>query len=85
VVRRDVAGTLQEVLDDAATADEHDLVKESWMHLEIERIADPAEHRELEKALQRVLGDVREAVEDWPKMHERAVNIAAGLDASSCR
>jgi len=82
VVRRDVAGTLQEVLDDAATADEHDLVKESWMHLEIERIADPTEHRELERALQRVLGDVREAVEDWPKMHEKAVNIAEGLDPS---
>ncbi len=75
-------GTLQEVLDDAASADEHDLVRESWMHLEVERIADPAEHRKLEQALQRVLGDVREAVEDWPKMHEKAVNIAEELDAS---
>ncbi|WP_020390261.1 NAD-glutamate dehydrogenase [Kribbella catacumbae] len=82
VVRRDVTGTLQEVLDDAAAADEHDLVRESWMHLEVERIADPAEHRALEQALQRVLGDVREAVEDWPKMHEKAVTIAEELDAS---
>jgi glutamate dehydrogenase len=82
VVRRDVTGTLQEVLDDAASADEHDLVRESWMHLEVERIADPAEHRQLEQALQRVLDDVREAVEDWPKMHEKAVNIAAQLDAA---
>ncbi|MEV8373434.1 NAD-glutamate dehydrogenase [Kribbella sp. NPDC056861] len=82
VVRRDVTGTLQEVLDDAAAADEHDLVRESWMHLEVERIADPAEHRQLEQALQRVLEDVREAVEDWPKMHEKAVSIAEGLDAS---
>jgi glutamate dehydrogenase len=80
VVRRDVTGTLQEVLDDAAAADEHDLVRESWMHLEVERIADPAEHRQLEQALQRVLEDVREAVEDWPKMHEKAVSIAEGLD-----
>ncbi len=79
VVRRDVAGTLQEVLDDASSSDAHDLVRESWMHLEVERIADPAEHRELEKALQRVLGDVREAVEDWPKMHEKAVGIAIEL------
>ncbi|MDX6249495.1 MAG: glutamate dehydrogenase [Kribbellaceae bacterium] len=81
VVRRDVTGALQEVLDDAASADEHDLVRESWMHLEIERIP-VSEHRELEKALQRVLNDVREAVEDWPKMHEKAVSIAAELDAS---
>ncbi|TDO51423.1 glutamate dehydrogenase [Kribbella sp. VKM Ac-2527] len=82
VVRRDVTGTLQEVLEDGSTADEHDLVRESWMHLEIERIPDPAEHRRLEQALQRVLSDVREAVEDWPKMHEKAITIAAELDAS---
>ncbi len=82
VVRRDVAGTLQEVLDDTATSDEHDLVRESWMHLEIERISDIDEQRALEQKLQRVLHDVRVAVEDWPKMHERAVSIAEGLDAS---
>ncbi len=82
VVRRDVAGTLQEVLDDSATADGHDLVRESWMHLEIERIADVAEHRALEQDLQKVLNDVRESVEDWPKMHEKAVTIAAGLHAA---
>ncbi|QNE21066.1 NAD-glutamate dehydrogenase [Kribbella qitaiheensis] len=83
VVRRDITGTLQEVLGDEAAADEHDLVRESWMHLEVERIADPAEHRELEKALQLVLNDVREAVEDWPKMHEKAVTIAAELDPAN--
>ncbi|HEY0470612.1 MAG TPA: NAD-glutamate dehydrogenase domain-containing protein, partial [Kribbella sp.] len=81
VVRRDVTGALQEVLDDEAPTDEHDLVRESWMHLEIERIP-AARHRDLEKALQRVLNDVREAVEDWPKMHEKAVAIAEDLDAS---
>src|SRR4051812_15092249 len=83
VVRRDVTGTLQDVLtDEAAMPDEHDLVRESWMHLEIDRIADPAEHRRLEEALRRVLNDVREAVEDWPKMHEKALEIATGLDPS---
>jgi glutamate dehydrogenase len=82
VVRRDVAGTLQEVLDDGTTADGHDLVRESWMHLEIDRIADVAEHRALEQDLKKVLHDVREAVEDWPKMHEKAVSIAEGLNAA---
>ncbi|GAB2653969.1 NAD-glutamate dehydrogenase [Kribbella swartbergensis] len=82
VVRRDIAGTLQEVLDDTTTSDEHDLVRESWMHLEIERIPDVADQRALEDKLQQVLQDVRVAVEDWPKMHEKAVTIAAGLDAS---
>ncbi|MEU4195031.1 NAD-glutamate dehydrogenase [Kribbella sp. NPDC026611] len=83
VVRRDMAGTLQEVLDDSAAADGHDLVRESWMHLEVERIPDVAEHRTLEQELQKVLNDVREAVEDWPKMHEKAVSIAASLDAAN--
>ncbi|MEV5966599.1 NAD-glutamate dehydrogenase [Kribbella sp. NPDC051952] len=83
VVRRDIAGTLQEVLDDTAASDAHDLVRESWMHLEVERIADVAEQRSLEQALQKVLNDVREAVEDWPKMHEKAVSIAAGLNADN--
>ncbi|TCC54936.1 NAD-glutamate dehydrogenase [Kribbella pittospori] len=82
VVRRDVAGTLQEVLDDTEPSDAHDLVRESWMHLEIERIADVADQRALEQALQKVLHDVREAVEDWPKMHEKAVSIAEELNAA---
>ncbi|MGW6276563.1 NAD-glutamate dehydrogenase [Kribbella sp. NPDC055071] len=83
VVRRDVAGTLQEVLDDTAVADAHDLVRESWMHLEIERIPDSAEHRVLERELQKVLNDVREAVEDWPKMHEKAVSISRSLESEN--
>ncbi|WP_328996442.1 NAD-glutamate dehydrogenase [Kribbella sp. NBC_01245] len=83
VVRRDIAGALQEVIaDETAAADGHDLVRESWMHLEIDRIPDLAEHRRLEENLSRVLNDVREAVEDWPKMHDKAVAIAAGLVAS---
>ena len=81
VVRRDIAGTLLEVLDDTENPDGNDLVRESWMHLEIERIADIAEQRALERELQRALHDVREAVEDWPKMHEKAITIAASLDA----
>ena len=82
VVRRDIAGTLHEVLDDTEATDGHDLVRESWMHLEVERIADSAEHRALEQELQKVLHDVREAVEDWPKMHEKAVSIAESLNAA---
>jgi glutamate dehydrogenase len=84
VLRRDVTGALQEVVGDEATGDDaHDLVRESWMHLEIDRVADPAEHRRLENALQSVLSDVREAVEDWPKMHEKAVSIAESLDPAT--
>ena len=65
-------------------------VAESWIHVEIDDgIADPAV---LEAELRRVLLDVGEAVEDWPRMRARALDIAAklrqepplGLDPRMC-
>ena len=41
---------------------------ESWIHVEIERISDPARLKALGDGLVSVLSDVRAAVEDWPKM-----------------
>ena len=70
VVRRDVAGQLLEVCN-ASTAQGggEGAVVESWMHIEIDREPDEAERRRSSTAdLDRVLRDVREAVEDWPKM-----------------
>ena len=40
VVRRDCRGQLQEVLDEHAETDAHDVARESWMHLEIDRVSD---------------------------------------------
>ena len=40
VVRRDLGGQLQEVLDEQAETDPHDVARESWMHLEIDRVSD---------------------------------------------
>ena len=55
-------------------ADRRRLLRESWMHIEIDR---RREHEDAatrsSAALQRVLQDVREAVEDWPKMHAQAL------------
>ncbi len=31
---------MQEVLDEHAETDEHDVCRESWMHLEIDRVSD---------------------------------------------
>ncbi|RNM13618.1 NAD-glutamate dehydrogenase [Nocardioides pocheonensis] len=79
VVRRDVAGHLQEVLDDHADVSPHDIGRESWMHLEIDRI--PAEEiTPVQQQLEKVLSDVREAVEDWPRMHDRVQVILDDLD-----
>jgi len=76
-VRRDVTGTLRGVLGpiDALPA-AHDEIAESWTHIEIGVLADDAEATRLTKDLQRVLGDVRVAVEDYPRMRARAVQLA---------
>jgi glutamate dehydrogenase len=52
---------------------------ESWIAVEIDRV-DEGKRAELLEGLGRVLGDVRAAVEDWPKMRTKALEIAADLD-----
>jgi glutamate dehydrogenase len=83
-VRRDVAGTLREVVglvegEEAGAG--RDEIAESWTHIEIARLADGTSgaFAALEKDLLRVLGDVRVAVEDAPRMQARAVQLAVQL------
>ncbi len=78
VVRRDLGGTLQEVLEDQAETDPHDISRESWMHLEIDRVADD-QLGEITEQLTKVLTDVRDAVEDWAKMHSQVDRIIEDL------
>ena len=68
VVRRDLSGNLLEVLDEAAATDGHDVARESWMHIEIDRVSDE-DLDEIRDQLDKVLTDVRDAVEDWQRMH----------------
>jgi len=72
-VRRDVAGTLREIVGPAPDPSEHghDELAESWIHVEIPPLAD-GEGRSLAADIERVLGDVRIAVEDYPRMRARA-------------
>ncbi|MDI2131425.1 NAD-glutamate dehydrogenase [Yinghuangia seranimata] len=80
VVRRDITGKLLEILDVSdAVALPDDAVTESWMHIEIDRETDRDDVRAIEQGLQRVMGDVREVVEDWHKMRETAVRLADEL------
>jgi glutamate dehydrogenase len=81
-VVRDITGRLQEVRAVAvgdAEADEGEGVRESWMHVEIDRIPEGEDVAALEEAIQRVLRDVRESVEDWGKMHAQVEQIVAEL------
>ncbi|WP_426996347.1 NAD-glutamate dehydrogenase [Pseudarthrobacter sp. N5] len=52
---------------------------ESWIAVEIDRVGDDA-RANLTDGLRRVLGDVRGAVEDWPKMRAKCLQIAEDLD-----
>ncbi|TDC32359.1 NAD-glutamate dehydrogenase [Micromonospora sp. KC213] len=83
VVRREPLGRLTEVCADVEPDDAiaGDLV-ESWMRIETDPVRDPEEREKLRRELQRVLTDVREAVEDWPKMRQRALALADELAAA---
>ncbi len=98
-VRRDVAGTLLEIVGqasagqladgqvaaDQAAGDQatgskpsHDELAESWTHIEIPPLG-AGEAEPLAADLLRVLGDVRVAVEDYPRMRARALSLADSL------
>ncbi len=79
VVRRDAVGTLEEVLDVETPTGEFGVVLESWMHFEIDRVASADECATIAAALRDVLGNVRDAVEDWSKMREHCAEMAAAL------
>jgi glutamate dehydrogenase len=82
-VRRDVTGSLRQVLglvDGDRLA--HDEMAESWTHIEIARLPGGASAA-LERDLARVLGDVRVAVEDHPRMQAKAVQLAEQLAVSA--
>ncbi|MEE4542241.1 NAD-glutamate dehydrogenase [Streptomyces sp. V4-01] len=85
--RRDVTGKLLEVVGPASggTEDEppaHEVLVESWIHVEIDRESDRADLKEIAADLRRVLSDVRESVEDWTKMRQAALSIADELTAT---
>ena len=86
VVRRAPLGALERVRvglepEDAAPGD----IVESWIRIEVDQIRDEADLEELRNDLARVLDDVREAVEDWPKMRIQALALADELGWPSCR
>jgi glutamate dehydrogenase len=84
IVQRDAAGHLVEVRDtDVKTEGEFGVGAESWMHLEIDRVSDPAERAAIADDLRAVLDDVRVAVEDWPKMRAHCRELADGLRADA--
>jgi glutamate dehydrogenase len=56
-------------------------IMESWQHVAIPRIGDPQRLEQLRGNILRMLEDVRVAVEDWPAMRRRALEIAQEVHA----
>jgi glutamate dehydrogenase len=75
-IERAADGTLVGLADDGTKSGR----LESFIHVEVDRTADPAALDALAVDIGRVLDDVRAAVDDWPKMQERARTIAASVE-----
>ncbi|GAB2764772.1 NAD-glutamate dehydrogenase [Nocardioides salsibiostraticola] len=80
-VVRDVAGSLQQVAPVADSSFEapEGSIRESWMHVEIDRVRDGDDIDAIVEDIQRVLRDVREAVEDWDRMHTQVEDVVTRL------
>jgi glutamate dehydrogenase len=79
-VRRDDQGQLLEILPYGDEAG--DALAESVVHAEVARHTDQRELNELRGHLERVIGEVRAAVTDWPQMRQRALDLGAELTDS---
>ena len=73
-VHRDAQG--QRLLDDGS---EEGGIRESMMHVEVDRIVDAGQRSDLAASILRVLGDVRVAVSDWKAMHAKMAEVSAEL------
>ena len=86
VVSRDAMGVLQGIAarDVSSASKGGDLsdLAESWMTLSIDRQGDEQRRAEFETMVRQVLEDVRQAVEDWPKMRSKCLVLAAELEGS---
>jgi glutamate dehydrogenase len=76
-VVRDGDGELVEVLEPGGSALRSKT--ESVIHVEVERVADPERLAVLRAAIERVLREVRAAVEDWAPMRARTTALATEL------
>jgi len=73
-VRRNRSGRLLE-----ASVDLQGGRAESWQHIEVDRVTDPQRLEDVRRRIVATLGDVRAAVEDWPRMVERAREAARAV------
>jgi len=76
-VERDAAGALKSI---DLREKNPDAPRESFMHIEVDRVADPVARNELSDGIQRVLGDVRAATSDWKAMVAQLRGVIEEMD-----
>jgi len=76
-VERDAKGKLKSI---SANGGATGAKRESWMHIEVDRLVDTEQRDALAAGIERVLGDVRAAVVDWramlARLHEAIIELA---------
>ncbi|CAN5914427.1 NAD-glutamate dehydrogenase [soil metagenome] len=79
-VARDAAGHLVSLAaPHAAPSPKAETKRESWMHIEVDRLVDPEQRAQLLAGIEGVLADVRAAVTDWKPMVARLHEVIAAL------
>lgn len=71
-----------ELIQQTTTPKEQTTV-ESFMHVEVDRVVSQEQLNTLAKDLQRVLGDVRVAVDDWKKMTARITDVLTEIEKTT--
>jgi glutamate dehydrogenase len=74
--KRDAEGRLSEILSREAGKGG---APEAVIHAEVDRQTDPKKLAELEAGILCILGDVRKAVEDYPKMKDNMIRLVAEI------
>jgi glutamate dehydrogenase len=77
-VRRDAEGRMLEVI--APDAEAPDAIAESVLQAEVVREPDPERLEQLRTGIERVLNEVRAAIDDWRPMRDRMLELAADLE-----
>ena len=75
-VQRSGDGTLEGLGSDSAGR------RESFIHVEVDRVPEASRMAALAADLTRVLGDVRQSVADWAETRQRVLDIVAALDSN---
>ena len=79
-VQRSGDGTLQGLATEGEPAPATG--RESFIHVEVDRVPEPSRMVALAADVTRVLGDVRQAVADWAEIRQRVLDIVTALDAN---